>query len=139
MKGKSRSKKGLEASTSEAPPKKELSKETRSQRLHEIKEDYKDLNDRIKFKENEFRCMKMSKTTKSAMSYWRQYQLKKQRRLLEAEEKNLMRLNAQSKWYFARKKNDTSTSSSTSASVSTSDFSKSRSTTPIPVSSESGM
>ena len=77
--------------------------ETRSRRLHDIKKDYKDLNDRIKFKE------KRNSAYKNVKDYKRCDELlaglKKQRRLLEAKEKNLMRLTTQSKWYFARKMN----------------------------------
>ena len=141
VKGKSRSKKSLETTTTDPPPKRRrFSKETRSRRLDDVKEDYKDLNDRIKFKEKRILAYENVKDYKKCDELLEAIsELKKQRRLLEAEEKNLMRLNAQSKWYFAKKVNDTSKSSSAGGSASVSDFSKSRSSTPIPVSSGSEM
>ena len=138
-KGKSRSKKGLETTKTDPPPKRRrLSMETRSRRLHDIKEDYKDLNDRIKFKEKRISAYENVKDYKRCDELLEEIsELKKQKRLLEAEEKNLMRLTAQSKWYFARKMNGMSKSSSAGSGGSVSDFSRSRSSTPIPVSSGS--
>ena len=96
------------------------------------------MNDRIKFKEKRISAYENVKDYKRCDELLEEIsELKKQRRLLEAEEKNLMRLTAQSKWYFARKMNGTSKSSSAGSGGSVSDFSKSRSSTPIPVSSGS--
>ena len=92
------------------------------------------MNDRIKFKEKRISAYEIVKDYKRCDELLEEIsELKKQRRLLEAEEKNLMRLTAQ--WYFSRKMNGTSKSSSAGSGGSVSDFSKSRSSTPIPVSS----
>lgn len=89
-KGKSRSKKGLETTTTRPPPlkRRRLSRETQSQRLHDIKEDYKDLNDRIKFKEKRISAYKNVNDYKKCDELLEAVsELKKQRRLLKLRRK----------------------------------------------------
>lgn len=128
VKGKSRSKRCANSDNTQPTSKRQrTSKDMRDERMKNIEEDCKDLNDRISYKEKRIRaCENISDYKKCDELKEEISVLKQQRRELKAELKRIMKSNYQSKWYFQKRAKE--------ASLTESDASldRSRSTTPLP-------
>ena len=104
VKGKSRSKKGVDTtSIAEPKPRQKTSQELRERRLKEIEEDLKDLADCIRFKENRISAHESAKEYKKCDDILEEVSVLKQKcRELNAEHKRIDKSNSQSKWYYKR-------------------------------------
>ena len=150
VKGKSRSKVAGDDSQT-TPKRKKLCADVREERVHDLKEDIRDLKDRIGFKEQRRRAAENVKDYKKCEDLTEQITtLRHQFRELEAEMKKLETKNRQSKWYFKRKTSGTSGSARSGLSdedtgkpkrkgknTRRKSFLSSRSSTPMPLSSPS--
>ena len=105
VKGKSRSKKGQDESNgAPAPKRQKYSQQMRDERVKIIKEDCRDLSDRIHFKEKRIRsCENMRDYKKCDELKESLMSLKEKRQALECELKRIQKSNYQSSWYYRKK------------------------------------
>ena len=104
VKGKSRSKKNLKDDEPIPVAKRsKLSQSFRENRIHEIEEDIRDLNDRIKFKDGRISAALNMKEYKKCDEIKEVTTLKHKRRELEAELKRLQKSTRQSRYYYNKK------------------------------------
>ena len=126
VKGKSRSKKNFKDDEPIPVAKRsKLSQSFRENRIHEIEEDIRDLNDRIKFKDGRISAALNMKEYKKCDEIKEEVTtLKHKRRELEAELKRLQKSTRQSQYYYNKKAKQ---SSSTSDMESSEDSKKEKS------------
>ena len=126
VKGKSRSKKCQDPSAVPPTPKRQKTSQTiRDQRLKDIEEDCKDIDDRIRYKERRIFAYENVKDYKKCDEVKEEVtSLKRQRRELQAERRRLQKSNSQSKWYRKRKSLSSENSDSRSTTPDIHDRSK---------------
>ena len=112
VKGKSRSKKNLKDELVPVAKRSKLSQSFRENRIHEIEEDIRDLNDRIKFKDGRISAALNMKEYKKCDEIKEEVTtLKHKRRELEAELKRLQKSTRQSRYYYNKKARKSSSTS----------------------------
>lgn len=146
VKGKSHSKRCVDPDDSQPTPKRcRCSKDLREERMKNIEEDCKDINDHVSFKKRIRACENMSDYKKCDELKEEILLLKQQRCELQSELKRLERVAYQSAWYYRKKARGDEvqsedvqmfqgTSSSSDRCRSSSFSDRSRSTTPLPLS-----